>query len=328
MEQTKIEWTDRTFNPIIVKGGGFYCFKVSPACKNCYAENMARRVATMQGNTAEPYTHRWHDQWPELELKRGMLAGWAKKRDGKMNFVSSMTDIFGEFVPDSWVFEILDAMYAAPRQTFQMLTKREERCFILISVWLKMRHIAELPEHMWIGMSVEDQIRADQRIPWLIKIPAKVRFVSCEPLLTKINFIITLSGERGKGNLHFIDALRGAEVQYYTREDGSCGVKIPRTENKISWVIIGGESGNRKTIRPMNPEYAADIVAQCKSAGTAVFFKQHGEYIHQSQSMEESFEITPRMLKHKHDGYIKTGKHLSGALLDGKAYKEFPNQLY
>lgn len=296
MEKSKIEWTDRTYNPIRVKGGGFYCFKVSPACTHCYAETMARRIAAMQHTTAQPYTNRLI--FPEVELNAEMLASWAKKGKGKKNFVSSMTDVFGEFVPDFMVFEILDAMLAAPKQIFQVLSKRAERAYKLITDWLMLRGLKKLPKNIWIGFSVENQMCAEERLPWLVKIPAYIRFISCEPLLAPL-FLN-----------HWI--------------------------KKIQWVICGGESGINKTIRPTLTTWIKNLHTQCKQAKVPFFFKQWGEYIEFDQMPKElQLELKGgksnwriRNYRPNENGNTYTlhrvGKHRSGSLLDGKEYKQFP----
>jgi protein gp37 len=345
MENSKIEWTDRTYNPIIVKGGGFYCFKVSPACKHCYAENQARRIAAMQGNTEQPYTAR--EVYPELELKRGMLEGWAKKRDAKRNFVSSMTDIFGEFVPDEWIFEILDAQLAAPRQTFQNLTKRQDRALEIITKWLSLRGLDELPSHIWIGFSVEDQIRAELRLPVLIQIPAKVRFISCEPLLTRLDISHYLRSKKDCPTCEGSGSIPANGKR--TFEEGGGGETCPTClyDNRLNmgpspihWVIAGGESGNRRTIRPMHPEAALSLRNQCIASNVPFFFKQWGEWMpltpprgllgltywadgsqrinHYEQSESNKY------LREKDTLFLRVGKLSAGALLGGKEYKEFP----
>lgn len=296
MEKSKIEWTDRTYNPIRVKGGGFYCFKVSPACTHCYAETMARRIAAMQHTPEQPYTNRLI--FPEVELNIEMLASWAKKGKAKKNFVSSMTDVFGEFVPDYMVFEILDAMLAAPRQIFQVLTKREERAYNLITTWLMMRALKKLPTNIWLGMSIENQMYAEIRLPFLVKIPCDIRFISCEPMLAPLM------------------------LQHWIK--------------KIQWVICGGESGNKKTIRPTLYDWAKHLQKQCKAAKVPFFFKQWGEYVEFDQMPKElQIEVNRGNTKHRIRNYRpnengnvytlhRVGKHISGALLDGIEYKEFP----
>lgn len=307
MKDSKIEWTNDTYNPIKKKGGGFYCFKVSPACTHCYAETMARRTAAMQHGEFVPYANM--KKFPELELRRGMLQGWAKKRDAKMNFVSSMTDVFGEFVPDEWVFEILDAMRAAHRQIFQVLSKRAMRANQLCHAWLKLRGLCVMPDNIWIGFSTENQETFSERVLWLIDIPAKTRFISCEPLLSNINMFPYLQ----------------MTVDQRTGQPGSL----------IDWVIVGGESGNKKTIRPMLTDWARSIKNQCEVANVPFFFKQFGEWVEYTQ-LHDELKKTLHAQKSKWKiqnfemgNYVHTfhrvGKRSSGASLDGKEYKQFPN---
>lgn len=230
---TAIQWTDVTDNPIVVKGGGWYCRKISPGCANCYAEGLNQN--SFFGGNHLAYS----GAAPELELKQDLLASWARMRSPKKHFVSSMTDVFGEFVPDDMIFDILDAMKAAPKQTFQVLTKRASRMSNLTRNWLKSRGMGHVPSNVWLGVSVEDQQRADERIPWLLTTPCEVRFLSCEPLLGGIDLHHMLYGNPS-----------------------------------VSWVIVGGESGIRA--RDCDLDWIDSIVEQCKQAGVSVFVKQLG----------------------------------------------------
>lgn len=321
MEKSKIEWTHNTYNPVRLKTGGFYCAKVSRACTYCYAEIMARRFAAMRGIPYEPYTNR--KEFPEMKLMEGMIDGWKFKKRAALNFVSSMTDIFGEFVPDWMIFKILDAEAAAPRQIFQNLTKRHTRALEIVLKWLHLRGISECPENMWFGFTVENQDEADKRLDFLMEIPAKILFVSCEPLLGFLNL----------------------EKWLYTRYVMGGGRHMYR---QLSWVIAGGESGNNKGTQPMHPDWPKGLLRQCQAADVPFFFKQWGQY-------GDGSDYTS---KHKHYAVLnngdkvelhneppvlrgevlqahqwnqlnpvvmrKCGKHLSGALLEGIEYKEFP----
>lgn len=193
---TSIQWTDVTDNPIAVKDGGWFCQKISPGCANCYAESWNGFRGNKQPYAGKP---------PELLLKHDLIASWTKSRKPKLHFVASMTDVFGEWVPPAWQFEILDGMTAAPKQTFQVLTKRPEVMKSTIAQWLTERSLDKLPDNIWVGASVENQKCADIRIPELIQIPARIRFLSCEPLLEHIQ---------------------------------------PKLDG-IHWAIVGGESGHK-----------------------------------------------------------------------------------
>lgn len=182
--KSKIEWTDVTWNPVTG------CTKVSSGCKNCYAERMAKRLKAMG---VERYKNEF-----KLTLQPDLLEkplSWSKPR---MIFVNSMSDLFHEEVPDSFIERIFETMVSADWHIFQVLTKRSERLA---------RLAPSLPwsEHIWMGVSVENQIVVD-RIDHLKKTAAKVKFLSCEPLLGPL-------------------------------------VDLPL--HSIDWVIVGGESGPR-----------------------------------------------------------------------------------
>lgn len=188
---SKIEWTDKTQNPITVKpsygekNGWHYCIKISTGCKHCFAERMNKRL----GNGL-PY-NKIPKGYPEMTLNVDMLQGWSKIRKSKKIFVGSMTDIFGEWVPDWMIFALLDAMTRAQKQTFQILTKRPERMSQTIDAWLN--GIKALPPNILVGISAEDQTTFCQRLPHLVKVPGS-HFLSLEPLLNPINLGNNLSG--------------------------------------------------------------------------------------------------------------------------------------
>ena len=255
-EKTAIQWTDSSQNPIVVKGGGWYCIKVSEGCQHCYAEKL-NQSPYYHGNQLK-YKHL--PQMPELELKRDMLAGWAKKTKPRRHFVSSMTDVFGEFVPDEWIFEILDAMLPAPLQTFQVLTKRAERMYQMCLAWLEARGLSSLPPNIWIMVSVDNQGRADERIPWLLRVPAFIHGLSVEPLLGPID--LKWCDWCGRFGDHDCE---GGYTWAKTIKEDQAG---------INWVIIGGESGH--DARPFYIGWARDLISQCRPAGVPVFMKQLG----------------------------------------------------
>jgi protein gp37 len=172
---TAIQWTDQTDNIIVVKGGGWWCRKISPGCANCYAATLNQN--SFYGGNKLAYS----GDVPELMLRREILDGWARMRKPKKHFVASMTDVFGEWVDIEWQFEMLDAMATAKDQTFQVLTKRAEHMVQVISLWLLRREFRRVPANIWLGVSVENNA-CRTRIGHLRSIPC-VRFVSFEPLL-------------------------------------------------------------------------------------------------------------------------------------------------
>jgi protein gp37 len=184
-----IEWTDATWNP--VRG----CTKISPGCKHCYAETFAERFRGVKGH---PY-----EQGFDLKLVPGKLIEPFSWRSPKLVFVNSMSDLFQEGVPDKYVEAVCRVMVAAKWHTFQVLTKRSERLKELLTGPLQ---FAAKQDHIWWGVSVEDKKYGLPRIKHSQGTPARVRFLSVEPLLehlgsfdlSGINWAI-VGGESGPG---------------------------------------------------------------------------------------------------------------------------------
>lgn len=283
---TSIQWTDRTWNP--VRG----CSLVSPGCKNCYAMKFAHRFAapgkpyaglTRLGNTRPVWTG-------EVRTVPEALAEPLRWRKPSRVFVNSMSDLFHKDVPNEFIAAVFGVMAAAPQHTFQILTKRAERLpewFAWvdkeIADWRRLHGVTQgadicasaairvvpppwapfmraslnakwpLP-NVWLGVSVEDQARADERIPHLLRVPAAVRFLSVEPMLGPVDLRVALGGN--------------------VRWD-STGREVGR--DTIAWVIVGGESG--PGARPLDLEWAQALVKQCKAARVACFVKQLGAFV-------------------------------------------------
>lgn len=242
--ETKISWTDSTWNPITG------CSRVSKGCEHCYAERLAagrlRHHPSRAGLTDDHGrwngTVRFNEEWIEQPLQ------WKKPR---RIFVVAHGDLFHENVPFKWVDRVFAVMAAAPQHTFQVLTKRPARARVYLHARTKPLAVMEadlrrfgrswkdiptrqfpLP-NVWIGTSVEDQKTFDERYPHLRETPAAVRWLSIEPLLGRILFD-----------------------------------HLP----KLDWVVVGGESG--PGYRPMEPDWARDISAQCALADVPFFMKQ------------------------------------------------------
>lgn len=245
--KTGIEWTDVTWNPITG------CDRISPGCDNCYAATMAARLQAMgnpryQRDGEPPRSGPGFGLTVHEDLARVPLQ-WQKPR---RVFVNSMSDLFHEDVPESAISWLFNTMGQAYRHQFQILTKRARRMQKLIfdAQWATgearfngLSRFGRNPfRNVWLGVSAEDQEWADNRIPWLMRTPAAVRFVSCEPLLGPINL-----------------------TRWLDREEAWAG----RT---IDWVIVGGESGPNR--RPFNPDWARRIRDQCVEAGVPFFYKQ------------------------------------------------------
>jgi protein gp37 len=307
MSKSAIEWTDETDNIIVVAGGGWWCQKISPACAHCYAEDV--NDSDFFGGNHLPYS----GPAPQLILREEILDRWKRQTRPRKHFVASMTDVFGEWVRREWIFKFLDAMHAAPRQTFQVLTKRAGVMRRQVLAWLIARGLEAVPANIWLGVSVEDQQRANERIPQLIDIPAAVRFLSVEPLLGPVD----LSFHLGLAAKH--EDLRGA----------------------LSWVIVGGESG--AAARPMHRAWPETLRDQCVAADVAFFFKQWGEW-YSADFVEDGGRLwfpnpqgnswTSKDLFHERGiydrllddrtGAVRVGKKKAGRFIDGRQWSEFP----
>jgi len=312
--KTKIEWTGpggKTWNPLAG------CSVMSPGCKNCYAANMARRLEAMAdahlARTGEPgpldhyrgtttsvvKPERTIPLWTgavHLASQNILLAPlrWPK---ATTIFVNSMSDLFHENVTDEQIDQIFAVMALCPQHTFQILTKREKRMRRYIenaslaldaSLGSKISSIAAtLPlkdrkyqwplPNVWLGVSVEDQARADERISWLLGTPAAARFLSCEPLLGPVSLrrVPFIDGDPKNAR----DALTGFSYMFAkgegARADQIIEFQTPRMPS-IDWVIVGGESGPEA--RPMHPDWARQLRDECVAAGVPFFFKQWGAW--------------------------------------------------
>lgn len=283
-DNTKIQWTEATWNPVRatysttdgvgqVLKRGWHCERVSPGCQHCYAE----RLNEKRFGTGLPYNRKSRDL-VDIYLDEKALTQPLHWRRPRKVFVCSMTDLFGEWVPDETIDRVFAVMALSKSHAFQVLTKRPERMREYVSA-ARERIAAVIRDgkmttnqlyafdmagsveglpgtvhglwwplpNVWLGTSVEDQERADQRIPYLLATPAAVRFVSAEPLLGPVEFDPYLND--------LSDECRFAP-------------------HGLNWVIVGGESG--PGARPCDLDWIRDIVRQCQAAGVAVFVKQLG----------------------------------------------------
>lgn len=296
-DQSKIEWTDATWNPITG------CSVVSAGCKHCYAMRLAgtrlRHHPSRDGLTRETSAGpvwtgevRLNEQWLDQPLH------WRKPR---RIFVCAHGDLFHESVPTEWIDQVFAVMALAPQHTFQVLTKRAAGMREYLdgrpqggwSYWI--RKIRPPPTgigtllstvngslaNVHLGTSVEDQATADERIPLLLQTPAAVRFISYEPAL-------------GPLDLH----------RDYFDDDGVALPGAPNPRPGLDWVIAGGESG--PGARPSHPDWFRALRDQCQAAGVPFFFKQWGAWAH---SGDQAWLV---------------GKKRAGRLLDGRAWNEFP----
>lgn len=287
---TAIEWTDATWNPIIG------CSVVSPGCTNCYAMRLAgtrlRNHHTRQGLTIETKAGPvWNG---EVRLREDELRAplrWTRPRN---IFVCAHADLFAGQVPEDWIDRVFATMVEAPQHTYQVLTKRPAEA---------KAYIERLPERVrsmnchsaldwtdWplpnlhLGVSVEDQVRADERIPILLATPAAKRWISAEPLLgplslTRLKAPVFTPEDREldwrfnvlqRGDIYEFEDGRG----YWEGGDG------PWHEG-LDWVVVGGESGPGS--RPMHPDWVRQIRDDCANNGVPFLFKQWGNWMPISQ---------------------------------------------
>lgn len=173
---SRIEWTEQTWNPTVG------CTKISPGCKNCYAEAMARRLKAM-GTPG-------YENGFDLTLLPERLEDPLRRKKATVYFVNSMSDLFHERVPDEYIEKVFDIVQRTPHHTYQILTKRAAR----MARFFKARKV---PRNAWMGVSVEDKKYGVPRIDHLRKVPASIRFLSVEPLLQDV-------GELDLADIHWV----------------------------------------------------------------------------------------------------------------------------
>jgi len=244
--ETGIQWTDATWNP--VRG----CSRISPGCEHCYAETMAGRFsgagrpfdgfATLTKSGA-----RWTRK---VALVPSMLDAPLRWKKPRRIFVNSMSDLFHESLSALDIGRVFEVMERCPQHTFQILTKRAD----VMREFMQAEYATEPPpRNVWLGVSVEDQQRADERIPHLLATPAALRFLSVEPLIGPVD--LGLAGTMPK----------------------DISPRYAPVSDRIGWVIVGGESG--LGARPCALEWIERIVEECETADVPVFVKQLGAFV-------------------------------------------------
>lgn len=277
-QNSKIEWTHHTFNP------WWGCVKVSPACKHCYAETWAQRLGLELWGGKRTERRFFSDAHWKEPLKWNAEAQRLRAR--RRVFCASMADVFEDRTDlEPWRARLWPLIEQTPYLDWLLLTKRPE-------------HVAESvpwgarwPRNVWLGTTVENQEYALERIPIIAKLPAAVRFVSCEPLL---------------GPLKLGRWLKPAEAG-----------------TGINWVIAGGESGHHS--RPMNPLWVEDLRDQCVERDVDFHFKQWGHWGPESPSDRRAVmtvELPGR--GGKKIRLFRLGKNETGRLLDGRTWDGVP----
>jgi protein gp37 len=269
-----IEWTQQTWNPTTG------CDRVSPGCQHCYALVMANRLKAMgvgkYQRDGDPAT-----SGPGFGITehRDTLGAPLRWRTPRRVFVNSMSDLFHPGVSGEFIARVWAVMAATPQHTYQILTKRPARMRSLLTrERFRQDVIAQTPagldrdavesairgcwplRNVWLGVSVEDQKRAELRIPALTGTPAVVRFLSCEPLLGPLD----LSRHLG---VEYYDSFDDWGKELFAEFGGRIG-------GGLHWIIVGGESG--PGARAMHLDWARTLLAQCHAGEIPVFVKQLG----------------------------------------------------
>ena len=333
-ENTKIEWANHTFNP------WFGCQKVGPGCDHCYAEGWAKRSGLVQwgpgadrrrsseANWRKPI--KWnrqaeiqHNAWqafkeahPGLTDAQLVDAGFAKPERPRV-FCASLADVFDNAVPDAWRMDLFSLIAKTPYLDWLLVTKRVGNVMRMCSGDGLMFDM--IADRVWLGVTICNQEEAGRDIPKLMQIPAKVRWLSMEPLLGPVDLS------------QWLDI-----IQY---EDGAAWMRrnIGHLHDMLDWVVVGGESGPHA--RPMNPDWAYELRDQCDAADVPFLFKQWGEW---ATAGNRAFGAVKGEVRHiRSDGsfwgddipedenadvltVVKVGKAAAGRLLGGVQHDGYP----
>lgn len=299
---TKISWTNETWNPV------HGCSHAgSPGCDHCYARRMSKRLAGRYGYPPAPDNFK-------VTLRPDRLEQPLKWRKPRRIFVCSMSDLFHDDVPFMFIGQVMSVAALAMQRhghVFQFLTKRPARMLEFChSGYLTARGWSKLP--FWLGVTVENQQTADERIPLLLQTPAVVRFVSAEPLLSAVDLSKQPKLPVGYRGQMLIDY---SYLAY------------------LDWVIVGGETG--PGARPMHPNWARGLKCQCQAADIPYFHKSNGAWLpgthpHNGSVRNHGYFCADgkwinRSEQRSTSIYMcRVGSKRAGHLLDGKAWRQMP----
>ena len=344
-KNSKIEWTDHTFNPW--EG----CQKVGPGCDHCYAETRNARFAggtAINWGPSAPRRRTSAANWQQpLRWDKNHEAFFAQHGRRQRVFCASLADVFDNAVDPQWRADLWALIRATSHLDWLILTKR-------IGNAASMIYDAEEPlPNVWIGATVVNQEEADRDIPKLLAVPAAKRFLSIEPLLGPVNLnghtrLVAPGLSEGKDWLTGMTSqdssiFGGSDSPWQNRE--LYDFPQDHCSPHIDWVIVGGESG--PGARPMHPAWVRSLRDQCRAAGVPFFFKQWGEWnpgnvnaAHAGLTVwawhrgTEKVRIKPcgsvHLLTHLFDPASgdwcmhKVGKKVAGRLLDGREWNEVP----
>jgi protein gp37 len=312
-ENTKIEWASHTFNPWMG------CTKVSPACDHCYAE-VSTAVRSTEARTGKKLwagaRHRTANWTGPVRWDREAAAAGKRARV----FCASLADVFDNVVPPAWRVDLFRLIAETPNLDWLLLTKR------IGNAWPMMLQVSEacmggqepLP-NVWLGATVVNQAEADRDIPKLLATPARIRFLSIEPMLGPMDLRPYLKPLCDAGSIPAPGGGRTCPRCNGHRMRGGC--------LQVDWVIVGGESGPHA--RPMHPAWVRSIRDQCAAAGVPFHFKQWGEWAPHDQVSHDGRAEYARKNRgiFKDIGSIsvtKYGKKLAGRMLDGVTHDGAP----
>lgn len=318
-ENSKIEWTDHTFNPWIG------CQAVSPdGCKNCYAEALVQRFGDDFSQRRRTSEANW-----KLPLKWNARAA----REGRRFrvFCASLADVFDNQVPVQWRRDLFDLIEATPHLDWLLLTKRIGNARSLYAE-AYLDSARQWPANVWLGATVVNQGEADRDIPKLLAVPARVRFLSMEPLMGPVDLEQACDIAELEHCAGTWDTMADPQRCHLAFRHGS--VRL------LDWVIVGGESGHGA--RPMHPQWARDLRDQCEAAGVPFLFKQWGEWtpgvnvvrmhgkVQTAELHEDGWHLYREDLA-RDGGHIddepdlyRVGKKEAGRVLDGRVHDGFP----
>lgn len=274
-KNSHIEWTHHTFNP------WWGCIKVSAACDNCYAELWAKRMGHQLWGRDSSRRFFGETHWREPVIWNQEASQTGRR---ERVFCASMADVFERRAElNNERVKLWSLIENTPNLDWLLLTKRPQNIH-KIAPWGQ-----DWPANVWVGTTVENQGEAEKRLPALLKIPAAVRFLSCEPLLGPLN-------------------LR----EWFSRDDFY----------PIDWIIAGGESGPGS--RPMHPDWVLSLLAQCQGSNVPFHFKQWGQWV----PAELVDEVTPaRVMEFANERaveMVRLSKKLAGRTLEGTTWDGVP----
>lgn len=349
-DTSKIEWCDSTFNPWIG------CTKIGPGCDHCYAErHMDKRLGKARWGAGNPRVRtgdaNWRQplRWNARPFVQCTGCGWrgewatngslaccpdcvrpesAMQAARRRVFCASLADVFDNEVPERWRRDLFRVIAETPHLDWLLLTKRIGNAGQMLADATGSR----TPwNNVWIGATVVNQAEADRDVPKLLRVPARVRFLSIEPMLGPVDLNQThggtrwIGGQRGCGGTHrhsgdptghdhggSTKRVIGDPRQPHHHHDDRCG-------SGIDWVIAGGESGPARTVRILHHQWARNLRDQCAAAGVPFLFKQWGEYCHPTQ-MPDDCEGSGSFV----DDFFRVGKKAAGRELDGVEHNGFP----